>query len=336
MTSPLDGMGDWPVFDAHVSWNDAQDALEKAGLSDGQPLVPPTMNRLTAMLDGVSDPVGSHGHMPPLFRELNSAVVAYNCVLAGCTPGAVSVVLTASIACLDPSFNLLGLATTTGAPAVATIVHGPVAEALGMNGGVNCLAPGNRANATLGRAISLVLRNVAGMCTGAADMATMGQPGKYGFCFPESNDTTFSPFHARRGFDRRDSAVTVLGVSGTAEVLPSVETGNWDAPEVVLNPVALMMRATLVAGGGARKSEGSEQVLLLPPELAVLMVQRSWTIDTIQKYLCSDAPTFDGTPIADSPDDIHVIVTGGAGVKMTVLPLWGGGTRAVTRQLVAT
>jgi len=146
-------------------------------------------------------------------------------------------------------------------------------------------------------------------------MATMGQPGKYGFCFPESNDTTFSPFHARRGFDRRDSAVTVLGVSGTAEVLPSVEMGNWDAPEVVLNPVVLMMRATLVAGGGARKSEGSEQVLLLPPELAVLMVQRSWTIDTIQKYLCSDAPTFDGTPIADSPDDIHVIVTGGGGCQ---------------------
>jgi len=211
-----------------------------------------------------------------------------------------------------------------------------VAEALGMNSGVNCLGPGNRPNATIGRAISLVLRNVAGMRTGAADMATMGQPGKYGFCFPELSDKTFPPFHVRKGLTARDSAITVVGVSGTAEVLPSVESGNWDAPEVVLNPVALMMRATLVAGGGARKPEGSEQMLLLPPELAALMAGRGWTLETIQKYLGSDAATFDGGKIVDSPDDIHVIVTGGPGVKMTVLPLWGGGTRAVTQKIMVT
>jgi hypothetical protein len=335
MDAPVDGLGDWPIFDADVSWDDAQDTLEQAGLSDGLPLVPPTAKRLMAMLGGLTDSSHPHGQMPPLFGELTGALVAYNCVLAGCAPGAVPVVLTASIACLEPSFNLLGLATTTGAPAVATIVHGPVAEALGMNDSVNCLAPGNRANATMGRAISLVLRNVAGMCTGAADMATMGQPGKYGFCFAESSDTTFLPFHTRRGLSSSDSAVTVVGVSGTAEVLPSVETGNWDSPEVVLAPVTLMMRATLVAGGGARKPEGSEQLLLLPPELAALIAQRGWGIDAIQTYLCGKARTFDDGPIADSPDDIHVIVTGGPGIKMTVLPPWGGGTRAITHRLVA-
>ena len=332
----MNAMGDWPLFDEDVAWDDAQEALTTAGLCDGLPLVPPTAARLAAMLNDVTDPAALHGLMPPLFRELNGAIVAYNCVLAGCSPGAVSVVLTASIACQEPSFNLLGLTTTTGTPAVATIVHGPVAQTLDMNDGVNCLAPGNRTNATLGRAIALVLRNVAGMCTGAADMATMGQPAKYGFCFPEANDTTFLPFHIRRGLDAGDSAVTVLGISGTTEVLPSVETGNWDTPEVILDPVALMMRAALVAGGGARKPEGSEQVLLLPPELAALIAQRGWTIDAIQNHLCSNVRTFDGSPIADSPDDIHVIVTGGPGIKMTVLPQWGGGTRSVTRQLVAT
>jgi len=327
--------GDWPVFDDNVAWHDAQETLTKAGLADGLPLVPPTPARLEGMLSGVNNPAASHGPIPPLFRELNGAVVAYNCVLAGCSPGAVPLVLTAAIASLEPSFNLLGLATTTGTPAIATIVHGPVARALDMNDGVNCLAPGNRANATLGRAMALVLRNVAGMCTGEGDMATMGQPAKYGFCFPEGRDTTFSPFHARRGLAPTASAVTILGISGTAEVLPSVETGNWDTPEVILDPVALMMRAALIAGGGARKPEGSEQVLLLPPELAGLIAQRGWTIEAVQNHLCNSARTFDGGPIADCPDDILVIVTGGPGIKMTVLPQWGGGTRSVTRQLVA-
>lgn len=332
----MEGIGDWPIFDEDAAWDDTQEALTEAGLSDGLPLAPPTPKRLARMLEGITNQAAPHGLMPPLFRELNGAVVAYNCVLAGCPPGAVPVVLSAAVACLEPAFNLLGLATTTGTPAVATIVHGPIAQRLAMNEGVNCLAPGNRGNATLGRAIALVLRNVAGMCTGEADMATMGQPAKYGLCFPESIDPTFAPFHVRRGTSMGESAITVLGISGTAEVLPSVDTGNWDTPEVVLDPVALMMRATLVAGGGARKPDGSEQILLLPPELAALIAQRGWTIERVQEYLGSKARTFDGGPITDAPNDIHVIVAGGPGIKMTVLPPWGGGTRAVTRPLIET
>ena len=330
----MDGLGNWPVFNPDVTLETAQDTLAEAELSDGLPIVPPTQQRLEAMLVGASDPASSHGLIPPLFGELTNAAVAYNCVLAGCVPGALPVVLTAATACLDDSFNLLGLATTTGTPAIATIVHGPVAETFGMNADVNCLAPGNRSNATLGRAISLVLRNIAGMRTGAGDMATMGQPGKYGFCFPEGCDSTFPLFHVRRGLQAGDSAVTVLGVSGTAEVLPSQETGNWDNPEAVLNPVALMMRAALVAGGGARKPDHGEQVLLLPPELAGLIAQRGWDLEQIQSYLFDSSDLVGSGPVAASPSDIHVIVTGGPGIKMTVLPPWGGGTRTITRRLI--
>lgn len=330
----MDGLGDWPLFNEDVTWPIVQDALIELGLSDGLPLAPPTEARVKAMLGEGVDPTTSHGLIPPLFGELTNAVVAYNCVLAGCAPGAFPVVLTAATACLEDEFNLLGIATTTGTPAVATIVHGPIAEALGMNADVNCLAPGNRANATLGRALSLVLRNVAGMRTDGADMATMGQPAKYGMCFPEGNDATFAPFHVRKGFAASDNAVTVIGISGTAEVLPSQETGNWDRPEDILDPTALMMWAALVAGGGSRKSDRGEQVLLLPPELAGLIAQRGWDLARIQKYVFESADGVGSGQIADSADDILVIVTGGPGVKMTVLPPWGGGTRSVTRKLI--
>ena len=331
----MDGVDDWPLFDTDINWDAAQDALVQAGLSDGLPLVIPTRERLAAMLAGMADPERSHGQMPPLFRELTGVAVAYNCVLAGCSPGALPVVLTASIACLDPGFNLLGLATTTGSPAVATIVHGPVIEKLEMNDGGNCLAPGNRANATLGRAVSLVMRNIAGMSPGIADMATMGQPGKYGFCFPETRTSHLPLYHARHGLDANDSAVTVLGVSGTAEVLPSAEAGNWSTPEDILRPVALMMQAAIVAGGGARKPEPNGQLLLLPPELADLMVLRGWTFDRIENQLCAGIQAVSGGSTEISPSNIHILVTGGPGVKMTVIPLWGGGTLPITRALLA-
>ena len=331
----MDGLGDWPVFDVDVAFDSAQNALANAELSDGLPLVPPTRPRLEAMLAGVADPARSFGPIPPLFGELTNAAVAYNCVLAGCAPGALPVVLTAAVACLDDAFNLLGLATTTGAPAVATIVHGPIATTLGMNADVNCLSPGNPANASLGRAISLVLRNIAGMRTGGGDMATMGQPGKYGFCFPEGSDETFQPFHVRRGLQAGDSAVTVLGVSGTAEVLPSQDTGNWDRPEAILDPVALIMRTALICGGGARKPDRNEQILLLPPELAGLIVQRGWDLARVQTYLFESPDVVGCGAIAADAEAIHVIVTGGPGIKMTVLPPWGGGTQSVTRKLIA-
>lgn len=330
----MESLGDWPIFAPDIDLDEAQATLSDAGLSDGLPLVPPTTDRLATMLAGIRNPEAAHGLMPPLFGELTAARIAYNCTLAGCPPGAVPVVLTACAACLEPEVNLLGLATTTGAPAVAAIVHGPAGPALDMNDGVNCLAPGNRANATLGRAIALALRNVAGMATGIADMATMGQPAKYGLCFAEAAASPFPPWHAGRGFAADDSAVTVLGISGTAEVLPSIETGNWDTPEDVLEPVALMMHAALVAGGGARKPESASQVLLLPPELAILIARRGWQVDAIRNHLAGAIDRLATGSLTTAPDDIHVVVTGGPGVKMTVLPLWGGGTRAITHRLI--
>ena len=128
--------------------------------------------------------------------------------------------------------------------------------------------------------------------------------------------------------------MTVFGVSGTIEVLPSSDSGNWDTPEAVIDPVVAVMRAALVAGGGARKPEADEQVLLLPPEMAALIAQRGWDLAQLQRYIFEGAAPLADGQIAASPDDIHVVVTGGPGTKMTVLPLWGGGTRAVTHRVI--
>ena len=327
---------DLPIFPETIAWDEAQAALESLELGDGLPLVPPTLGRFDAMVSG-RGPVGrSFGHVLPLMGELTLEAAAYNCILAGCRPAELPVVLTAVEATLEDRFNLLGVLSTTGTATVAVCVHGPAVGALGLNAGGNILGPGNRANACIGRAVSLILRNVGGARPGVGDMATMGQPGKYTFCFAEGTHAAFPPLPVRRGFDAGESCVTVFGVSGTAEVLPA---GPGGTPELVLQPVAAAMNAAIDSTGAMRTRERGEQAILLPPEMADTLRAAGWDLAMVQRYLFDarhpypfDGPeSSDDRPFAASPEDIHPIVTGGAGVKMTYLPLWSGGSRTVTR-----
>lgn len=325
-----------PLVSDTAGFNETQAMLATAELSDGLPLVPPTKARLAAMLEGIAEPDRSHGLLPPLYGDLTPRAVAFQCMLAGCVPAEVPVVLSAAIACLDPAFNILGLLTTTGTPAVATIVHGPVAEHLGMNAGTNCLGPGTRANAVIGRAISLVLRNIGGAREGSGDMATMGQPGKYSFCCAEAPPSLYPSLAERQGID--GDAVTVLGVSGTMEVLPM---DDRDTPEAILTPVAAAMITAGAAASAGRVREPGQQVFLLPPELAAGLDKHGWSTGDMQQFLFETQSIkmpglmslTSARPIAKMPEDILPIITGGPGIKMTYLPLWAGGSAIQTRVL---
>ena len=317
----------WPVIDDAASWESAQQILTDAELSDGLPRVPPTRRGLGAMVAGVAGRGDSHGVMPPLFGDLTPASIAYQCVIAGCRPAELPIVLAAAEAILEPDFTLLGIATTTGTACVALCIHGAIARQLGVNAGTNCLGPGNRANASIGRALQLTLRNVGGARSDVGDMATMGQPGKYTLCFAERNDGPFPTLTARRGLGGDASAITVMGISGTAEVLPG--DGEGATPEAILSPIATAMRAAIVMSSMSRRNERGEQVFLLPPEMAQKIVRHDgWDVARVQRYLFDE-----GQGAARAPDAIHPIVTGGAGYKMSYLPIWGGGSQTVTRAL---
>jgi len=315
----------WPVVDEQTGWESAQQILTDAELSDGLPLVPPTRRRLDAMVAGIKGRSESRGLMPPMFGDITAEAIAYQCVIAGCRPAELPVVLAAAEATLDADFNLLGVATTTGTACVALCVHGPIARQLGVNAGTNCLGPGNRANACIGRALQLTIRNIGGAKPEVGDMATMGQPGKYTLCFAERNDGPFPTLTSRRGLGADTSAITVMGVSGTAEVLPG--DGEGATPEAILSPIVTAMRAAIVMSSMSRKNERGEQVVLLPLEMAKKIVRHDgWDVLRVQRYMFDE-----GQGVARAPDAIHPIVTGGAGYKMTYLPIWGGGSRTLTR-----
>jgi hypothetical protein len=311
------GDRDAPVFPDDSAWDRAQAELLDAALIDGLPAVVPTETRLAAMLNG-RDPGESLGYMPPLFGELTNQAIAYCCVLAGCRPAEFPVVREAALATLEDEFNLLGIQTTTGTPTAAVMVGGPIATTLGMNAGTNCLGPGNRANACIGRALRLVLTNIGGARPLIGDMATMGQPAKYGMAFAEGAHA-LAPAPA-------ESRVTVIGLSGTMEVLP--EQGA-STPEMVLRPALVAMRGARIAAAAGRQKPPGEQFLLMPPEMADILSGAGWTLADAQTFLHRESGS--DWPIARSPADIRIVMTGGAGVKMTCLVPWGGGTYAVTR-----
>jgi hypothetical protein len=210
---------------------------------------------------------------------------------------------------------------------VALCLHGPIARKLGVNAGTNCLGPGNRANASIGRALQLTIRNIGGARSDTGDMATMGQPGKYTLCFAERDDGPFPTLTARRGLGNDANALTVMGISGTAEVLPG--DGEGATPEAILSPIVTAMRAAIVMSGMSRKNERGEQVFLLPLEMAEKIVKHDgWDLARVQRYVFDE-----GQGVARAPDAIHPIVTGGAGYKMSYLPIWGGGSQTVMRPL---
>jgi hypothetical protein len=317
----------WPVVPESTGWEAAQKILTEAELSDGLPLVPPTKARLEAMVAGIADRAQSFGMMPPMFGDVTPEAVAYQCVIAGAHPAELPIVLMAAQAILEPEFNLLGIATTTGSACVALCVHGPIARKLEINALTNCIGPGTRANACIGRALQLCLRNIGGARSETGDMATMGQPGKYTLCFAERDEGPFPTFTERQGLGKNVSAITVMGISGTAEVLPG--DGEGATPEAILDPVVVGMKAEIVMSSQSRKNERGEQVFLLPLELAQKIAKHDgWDLKRVQQYL------FDkGEGVALSPQAIHPIVTGGAGYKMAYLPIWGGGSQTVMRKI---
>jgi hypothetical protein len=320
--------------------------LLAAGHGDGLPVVPPTSARMAAMLAGVEAPDRSYGRVPPLGGDLTVRSVAWYAVLAGCLPAELPVVVAAVRATLDPGFNLLGISTTTGAPAVAVLVHGPGAERLGMTSGAGGLGTGNRANACVGRAVSMALAGVGGAHAGVTDMATIGSPAKYTCCTAEVARGPFPSLAVRRGFAPEAEAVTVVGAGSVVEVLPA--EGYREAASV-LGPAAAVMAGVAMAAGSPTRAGRGEQFLLMPPEPAGLLVAQGWDTDRIAGFLFEQgsallreaasslaaragaaAYEMDDPWVAASAADVHVVVTGGVGIKMQLLPGWMGGSRSVT------
>jgi hypothetical protein len=295
----------------------AIDALHDAGLTDGLPVIPPRTAAIEALLAGRNPLAPACAQpLPIAFATPTWWDVAACAVLAGCPaePALLDIAVAALDAVADPSFNLLGVQATTGAASPLVIVHGPVVARTGLHSGSGVLGPGGRRNAPLGRTVRLVLQNVGGARAGEADMATHGHPGKIGWLVAEHPQARraaagWGPVATALGLAADASAVTVFAGVGNVEVVLPTTTAE-----------ALAGRLAQVLAGLA----APEAVLLLPPDGADFLVRQGWDRLRLAEKLSA---------LGVAPP--LVVVTGGVGVKATVVPRWGGPAATVTRLVEA-
>ena len=199
-----------------ASSDDVAEFMFDQGFSDGLPLVPPTPERVMRMLSGTHrDAQEVVAAVPPNMGEATIEKIAINAVMAGCKPEYLPVVIAAVEAVCTDEFNIHGVTATTMGAAPVMVVNGPICDKIGMNAKLGALGAGNRANATIGRALRLVVRNVGGASTGGVERSTLGNPMKFTMCFAEHEERSpWEPLHVERGFAPEDSVVTVFAMTG--------------------------------------------------------------------------------------------------------------------------
>lgn len=260
-------------------WDDPIEACFERGWSDGLPVVPPTDERILRMLGGTSRrPDEVVGLIPPNLAPCTVEKVAINAVMAGCKPEYMPVVLGVLEAALDPLFVLHGLLCTTHFSGPLVIINGPIARQIGMNCGVNALGQGNRANATIGRALQLIVRNVGGGLPGAIDRATLGNPGKYTFCFAEDeSDPDWETLAERRGIARDRNAVTLFHGEGVHGFIDQKSR----TPEELVQSLAM----GLFGVGHPKLCDVGNAVLVLTPEHYRIFKDGGWNRRRIEDEL---------------------------------------------------
>jgi hypothetical protein len=324
------------------------DLFSERGWGDGLPLVQPTIDRVDAMLAAgctEEDPDAVVATLPPRMGLATRRLLAVNAVLAGCPPGLLPVLVSVVRALASPQLNLRGVNATTHPVAPLVIVHGEAVDSLGFNAGLGTFGPGNRANASLGRAIRFVLMHLAGARAGDGDASTQGQPSKYTYCIAENAPASPWETYALSQGLNADSAITVH----CGENPHNFHDMESDRPGPVLDKCASVM-ATL--GSNNAPVSSAEFFVVLGPEHAATIAAAGWTRRDVQTYLYERArlpaavfqKSFDVTqyrpwhayladgdlmPITDHPDNLRVLVAGGAGKHSCVIPSWGM-TRSVT------
>lgn len=317
------------------------------GWTDGFPVVPPTEAAVGAMLDAAGMR-GSEvlGEIFERHTALTADKVAINAVLAGCKPAYMPVILAAMQGLLDERYHFHGAATSTGGSCVVTIVNGPIARELDINAGCNAFGQGWRANATIGRAVRLTMMNALNTRPGKLDRSTLGNPGKYSFCFAEDEaNSPWEPYHVEQGYAAEESTVTVFAAEGTIQVYNQLSAD----PESLCRTLADAM-----ANLGSMGVIGQPQcAVVIAGEHQEIFRKAGWgrqqvkqTLFDLAKRSIADAKRAGRLPgaveakdettfrhVVADPNELILLAAGGdAGSFSTCIPGWGSASicRAVT------
>lgn len=320
----------------------AQRVLEDKGWTDGLPVVPPTQELVLEMLAHTRlNPHTVLGRMEPLKGTVTIEKAAANAVMAGCRPEYFTVVVAAVKAVLQPQFHVGSTACTTGGAAPVVIVSGALAEELKINSGTACFGGNVKANATIGRALRLTMRNLGGAKPDGMEKSTLAWPGKISMCFAENDARNpWEPFRVDRGFATDVTTVSVLAARG----LYAITEGTQETGTGVLETIAAGMRAV---GAPIYYQMDVPVIVNLGPEHAAEIARAGFSKRDVRNYLfehcrlpvgvlrdrgyytpgCWPAwvdPADDSAlvPIVSKADYLWIVVAGGDGRHSAWMPAW--------------
>lgn len=340
---------------AHIS--EAVEVAYELGWTDGLPVVPATrelVDPFLATTEWSADHVAAE--LPPNGGKATVEKIAVNAVMAGCKPEYFPVILAAISAISDERFSLQGVLGSTHMATPVLVVNGPIRSQLQINHGSNLLGPGYRANATIGRAVNLVLRNVGGSYPGTTSKSVFGQGGRFTCCFAEDEDSNpWQPLHVERGFKSEHSTVTAFPGASPQHIYNPGADDAWAILDTMADGMAALGNAQLRVMGDAMVVFSPHHVRLLsaaglkkadvkqylfeharkPVEKVGLMLGKTYSAELKRKlwprWLDFEAPGA-MIPVVRRPEDILVLVAGGAGGPHS-LYISGWGSRAVTRKI---
>jgi hypothetical protein len=329
---------------------EVNDFFVSTGWTDGLPVVPPIPELVDAMVRASGrDPDEIIALLPPADGAATVRRIATNAVMAGCLPEYLPVVIAAVQAVADPLYGLTHRQITTHAGAPLIIVNGPIAQRLDINGATGAFGSGWRANATIGRALRLVLVNVGGSVPGVTDMSQTGHPGKYSYCIAENEAANpWEPLHVERGFQLAQSTVTVINAEAPHSITDNVNTSAREILRTCASTFATLGTNNIYSQG--------DPALALGIEHAKYIADEGWNKRDIRLYMYEAArlplrlvqnrgkslgPDFpkwldpgepeDMVPIVTHPDELILLVAGGSGGKSMGIHTAGKQSRAISR-----
>ena len=319
--------------------------------SDGLPVVTPTEARVTRMFTGTTrDPDELIGNIPPMMEPATVRTVAIHALMAGCKPEYLPVVLGALTLMLSDEFNMNGVQGTMHGAAPLMIVSGPYAQQIGIQGGNGCFGPGFRANASIGRAIRLMLMNLGGGIAGVASATIFATPLRYTACMAENIERSpWESLSVSKGYAPTDNVITCAMVESPRQSFDDVST----EPQRLLTGIA----DSMVAMGSWNMHARSDMVVAMGPQHAAICAKAGMSRADVHAWLVEHAgrrvrdlkgggnwrreralafpitvdPDDDDCfiPAIKTPEDLQLIVAGGWGPCTAICHGWSGGSKAV-------
>jgi hypothetical protein len=341
------------MTDSDEKMSDEQDPVEliemyfRRGWTDGLPVIPPSEKTVKATLAAANLSAGDVvGEIPARNVKVTADKIAINAILAGCLPEYMPVVLAAVKGICHSDFGYHGPATSTGGAAIAVIVNGPMVGRLGINAADNAFGPGFRANATIGRAVRLLMMNTLDTRPGRLDRSTLGNPGKYTLCFGEDEENSpWEPLHVEKGFKPHESTVTVFATEGPHQIYNQLSND----PQTL----CITMADSMANLGSMNITGQQNMVVVFAGEHQEVFRHSGWSKAQVKQCLFDHAhrstaeikragrmsgpiskkDEIERKHVVRKPDDILVISAGArAGAFSACLPGWGGHkmTRTIT------